>query len=394
MTMFHYSAVDQQGRAVSGQVDAASAEEARQVLQQRGLQPHDVERLKEKGHFRPLRMNSGDAMEFAQTVAQVSSANLALAMGLNAAADETGNRRVSAALKWLAARVQEGQTLEVALEGADRIVPRPMRGLIMAASSTGRLGDALLELVELQRASTAVRRGVLGSLLYPALIGAFATAILATIILLIGPIFETMFGEFELTLPTVTAALFWFWHVGYQFVLGFFALLLLGALVYRSLVGRVRWHQRLSSMPVFGPLWYGMAVAEWSGLLAVLLKYQTPLPQALRLAAEGVRNAHVRQLSITLADGAARGRTMSQVMSLARGMPKSLVPLIRWGEKTGTLADALRTGSDMFQNRVRRRAAFLKAVLPPLMFILIFSVIVSVVFALFVPLTSLVSGLS
>ena len=197
MSMFRYSAVDENGRPVSGEVEAATADDARRMLQQRGLDPRDVEQEEPKGIFRPAVMSADDAMEFAQAVAQVSGANLSLAMGLSAAADETGSRRVAGALKWLAARIEEGQTLQEALEGADRFVPRPVRGLILAASSTGRLSEALVELVELQRASSALRRGVLAALMYPALIGAFAAAVLLAISLLIGPTFEQMFSEFR-----------------------------------------------------------------------------------------------------------------------------------------------------------------------------------------------------
>ena len=207
------------------------------MLQQRGLDPRDVALEEPKGVFRPAVMSADDAMEFAQAVAQVSGSNLSLAMGLSAAADETGSRRVAGALKWLAARIEEGQTLQEALEGADRFVPRPVRGLILAASSTGRLAEALVELVELQRASAALRRGVLAALMYPALIGTFAAAVLLAISLLIGPTFEQMFNDFQLQLPLMTAVLFWFRHEGYQLVLGLFALLLLAALLYRCLCG-------------------------------------------------------------------------------------------------------------------------------------------------------------
>jgi type IV pilus assembly protein PilC len=128
--------------------------------------------------------------------------------------------------------------------------------------------------------------------------------------------------------------------------------------------------------------------------MGILLRHNIPLPEALRMTADGVGSNHVRNLSVTLANGVATGRSLSQLLASGRGMPRSLAPLVRWGEQTNTLADALTTGSDMYQNRVRRRSLLLQSILPPGMFIALGGCILFVVVSLFIPLVSLVQGLS
>ena len=56
------------------------------------------------------------------------------------------------------------------------------------------------------------------------------------------------------------------------------------AILFRLLVGRARWQRLMSTVPLFGALWQSTGVAEWSGLLSVLLRHEIPLPNALRLA--------------------------------------------------------------------------------------------------------------
>ena len=52
--------------------------------------------------------------------------------------------------------------------------------------------------------------------------------------------------------------------------------------------------------------------------MSVLIKHKVPLPESLRLAADGVANPHVSQLSLQLAEGVAKGRKLSQVLANMR----------------------------------------------------------------------------
>ena len=104
-------------------------------------------------------------------------------------------------------------------------------------------------------------------------------------------------------------------------------------------IGAGSWQRLLATLPVMGPIWHWSGLMEWSSLLGVLIRYQVPLPLALRLAAEGVSNPNVGQISLSLAEGVAHGRSLAEMMSDRRDVPASLVPLVRWGETVGNLAE-------------------------------------------------------
>lgn len=395
MATFRYTGLDADGQSVTGRIDASDLNDARARLTQRRIINAEVVPLSDaESTAGRAAMNAVDAEEFAHTVAQLSRTNVSLALGLQAAADEASNARVASALNWLSAEIERGQTLEAAVRSADKLVPRPMQGLILAAAGTGKLGESLTELIALFRSTRGLRRGIAVVFAYPAFIAASSLIVLTFIVTHITRSFEKIFLDFGLRLPLMTELLLWFRHTGILIVIGFIAALILLALVYRLAGGRERWQRQVATFPLLGPLWYWLAIAEWSGLVAVLVRYQVTLPDALRLAADGVRNAYVGHLSLQLADGVSAGRTLSQSMSAQRGMPRSFVPLIRWGEQTGTLADALSAGSDMFQNRVRRRSLLLQLILPPALFIAIACAVLFVVTSLFLPVISLIQGLS
>jgi len=98
-------------------------------------------------------------------------------------------------------------------------------------------------------------------------------------------------------------------------------------------------------------------------------------------------------ISHWLADGAEKGQTVWQMLSTTRQTPSSLIPLLRWGEEKGMLADAFDTGRELLESRVRVRSLLLQSVLPPFLFIAVACCALFVVSALFLPLYTMVQGL-
>jgi len=143
-----------------------------------------------------------------------------------------------------------------------------------------------------------------------------------------------------------------------------------------------------------GPIWHWLGLLEWIGLVKALVRHQVPLFDALRLSANSVSDPSIAQVTQGLADGVARGRSLSQTMQAQRAVPASLVPLVRWGEEAGMLAESLDIGSEMLQERVRLRSHWLHMAVPPILLITIASGIPLFFGALVLPLISLISSLT
>ncbi len=414
MAKYRYTAKTVWGEETAGVIDAASVEEALDALLDRELRDVQVTRLRDdlEGVERmprvptdpvivateveqpPVVLSGGEADELTRQVAQVCIAKVPLAAGLRAAADETDTRRVSRALRWIADQIDQGRSLEDTLLHSGKLLPAYVSGLILAASRTGTLGEALMDLVEQQQSVRSLRRDVLGGLLYPLVVVVLAVALLLVVIhFVIGPIGQ-MFDEFALTLPKATQLVFWWRDTGWRIlgtaILGFLALVIL----YRLLAGRARWQRLISTMPLFGGLSQATAIAEWTGLLNVLLKHEVPLPDALRLAGHGMRNAYIGGVSLRLADGVARGRSLSQMMFSFRSLPSSLIPLLEWGEQSGTLSESFGVGREMFEKRAGMCAGLIQFIIPPLLFIWVGCTVSFVVAVTFLPLVNLISNLS
>jgi type II secretory pathway component PulF len=147
-------------------------------------------------------------------------------------------------------------------------------------------------------------------------------------------------------------------------------------------------------MPLIGPIWQWSGTAAFSRLLATMLECGIPLPEALRLSRDGVRDPEIREVAKQFASGVEQGRTLAELLTESNRLPASITPFVQWGERTGKLPEALRAVTDMLLQRVQMRTLLLRSIAPPVVFILVGLLIGFMGVSLFLPLFSLIQGLT
>jgi len=335
-----------------------------------------------------------EAEAVAATLADVSAAGRPLADGLRAAASETAQRKVAAELQWLASQVESGRSIEQALASQPARFPGYVAGLVQAALRTGRLGEVLIDVVDHQRTTRDMWRTVRASLAYSGLLLVLACGLGLWVELgLIGPV-ARMYREFELELPAITEALIWGHDHGVGTLLAGAALVVGVLLAFRLVGGAALWRRLLGTVPLIGVLWHWSGVAELAKLLSILTGRGIPLPEALRLAAAGVHDADMRDVSRRFAVGVEQGRTLSELIASSGRLPLSLVPIVRWGEQSGQLDEAFRVACEAFEGRLQMRAALVCSILPPILFVLVGTFASVVIIGLYLPMVSMIQGLS
>jgi type II secretory pathway component PulF len=161
----------------------------------------------------------------------------------------------------------------------------------------------------------------------------------------------------------------------------------------RGTLGAARWRQLMGTVPMVGPLWMWTGAAQFSRMLAVLVDHGVPLTAALELTAAGARDPNVRHASLRYASGVEQGSPLSELLAAGGQLPATLVPFVRWGERSGQLASGLRTASEMYEERLRLRVSLLRSVLPAVVFIFVSLAVALCVVALAVPMLSLINAL-
>ncbi|NQU24749.1 MAG: type II secretion system F family protein [Candidatus Nealsonbacteria bacterium] len=343
---------------------------------------------------RPGKLTTEQAVELAARVAELSQAGLPLPAGLRALGDELPGRRQRRSLHELADRMQAGQTLDGAVEALGDRFPAYVRGLIVAGVRSGRLAEVFEEFVELQRDHRELVRRVWTRLAYPIVLLTMLGGMLLFLKYYLIDEFVKIFEEFDAELPIVTqvfigssGAGLWLLQIG--------AALLSGTLVLAWLMPSAAWAPRVVyAVPLIGPLWRWSRLKQFSAMLAVLLRQEVPLPEALRLTADGVGEAHLALGCRRAAEQVEAGMPFSEALASHLAFPPSIIPLVEWGGQASAMDDALGAAAEMFAGRVQSQEGLMKTVVLPLTFLVVIGFVSFLAVAMMAPMVSLVRSLS
>jgi type II secretory pathway component PulF len=384
MKRFNYQAIDAAGIAVSGTLEAGDEAAALVVLTGRGFSQCVLTPSRESTGA--AAMSRADAAELTTQLAELTNAQLPLASGLRAWRQELPPGRLASAVDRLAQHLERGVSLQQALERPDMRAPAHLRGLLATGLNSGQLGLVLEQFLAHERLSYELHRRLRSAIAYPLMLALALAAwcLFVSQVLVKGLV--AVYKEFGIEFPAMTRSLFWVAEYGPRIV-GASLVCVLTLIVLAWLIGGRRLLSDLvAAIPLFGPLRRETSMAEGFSMLSLLLEHSTPLPDALRWTAVGLRDAGVADAFETAAEMTSRGQPFSECIGQLRRLPPSLLPMVAWGEQSSAQPDVLRAAAEMLRARLGSRQQFIATVVPPITFILIGVTVVYTASALLLPL--------
>ncbi|MBX3434347.1 MAG: type II secretion system F family protein [Pirellulales bacterium] len=317
-----------------------------------------------------------------------------LAAGLGAYAAELPRGRQRRELTQLAADLRSGAAGDAfAQQGrglAAAWVPR-----FAAAAATGRPLEPLAELfVETQSGARLWRRRLVAGA-YVLLIALGALAAATFLGLAVTPIFGEIYGDFGLDLPPLTQVVVK-WS---RFISGDWGPIVGVALAVIVPCGALWWCVRRGwGTPLVGRFLSGStgSVADAAALVQRIVDLREAgqsLPAAVAAAGSGCRNAPLRRGA--LAWGALRGAAVVAPRHYVRSLPATLVHLLD-DETISPVAQLamLKALAAGYRERVERRGSEALGMFAPIAIAFVGLFVLVVVLALFLPLVTLVGGLT
>ena len=152
--------------------------------------------------------------------------------------------------------------------------------------------------------------------------------------------------------------------------------------------GSILWESLLGQIPLFGKLIVWSNMAEFAWLMRSLLAQNLPLSRALALAADGLSSRSTAQLSGWLSKGCESGVRLSTLMESTTRVPAAMVPIVRWGEQSSSMVEAMDIVHQMLNQWLQLRSALLSAVVVPIILVLAGITICGLALSIFVPLVT------
>jgi type II secretory pathway component PulF len=342
-----------------------------------------------------------DASDLGGAIASLVASGLPIEQGLRAAARELPRGRTAAALDRLANQLEQGQVLEAALAADHRRLPAHLRALVVTGLRSASLGRVLAEFVAAERRAADIHRQIVLALSYPAFLLLLMSGLFVLFCVAVLPGMIEIYDDFDADLPAITVALTEVSRFGPWMMLGNLVVLAAAWLFIWLSMNIAELRAVLLAAPLLGPVIRWAALARYSRLLALLTEMQLPLPQALELAGLGCQDAGLSHASRNVAKRVEAGMALSQALVTTRPFPRSMGPMVCWGEQaalggapTAALADALRTAGEMFEGRLEAQLGLLRAIAPPLCFLFVVWGSLFLFSATMLPMVSLIERLT
>lgn len=345
-------------------------------------------------------MNPEDLAALNDEIAGMARAGLPLDQALATLAKEMGGGELKRVTAALADDLGQGRTLPEALERQGGRVPPFYAGLVAAGIKTGRLGEVLATLTTYARSIATLRTIVIDALIYPAVVLLLAVPLLFVLSFFLLPEFDKIYRDFGMRLPVVTQVVLGVGRYPLELFVIPGSVIVIGVILLRQVLrlsdaGRRTWARLVYAVPMMGTMIRASRLAAFTELLAILVDHRLPLPEAFRLAGQASSDPVMATSAKQVYEELSHGQPLGEALRGRGLVPEWVAWMAGMGERRGALGETLRHIATMYSRQVELRAALLRSILSPLLILVTAGVFVAFfVFALMMPMMSLLEGLS
>jgi type IV pilus assembly protein PilC len=412
MPTYQFEAMDTAGAEVKDSVDATNEEEAQQKIRQMGYFVTKIKELADKKKKKKAAKKGGkkgkvfslggvkqkQLVTFTRQFSTLQDAGLPVLRSLKILEGQMKPGALKNALIDVVEDVESGSTLSEAFGRHPKCFDRLYCNMVKAGEAGGALEVILKRLAEFKEKAQSLKRRITGAMVYPCVVISVAVAILTFIMIFIIPKFEKIFLDFKLKLPWITTALMdtsrWFVKYWYVIPLVPIAIWLTLKLIRLSKTGNYVLDMIKLYLPVVGNIVEKTVVARTMRTLGTLVSSGVPILEALAIVRETCMNAVFELCYQNVYDSIREGNTIAMPMKESRLVDDMVVNMIDVGEETGDLDSMLNKIADVYDEEVDVLVESLISLLEPIMIVILGLIVGTIVIAMFMPLLSLLEGLS
>ncbi len=193
MAMFQYQALTQEGRLMTGQLEASSSDEAQTQLEQMSLTVDSLEKVKKS--LSKTAVGRNEFLLFNQQLASITKAGIPLEQGLREVSRDIASPKMRRLIEEVAHDLESGMGIDQAFSKRETQFPMLYSRILKAGVETGRLSEMLTSLNRHIDLGNQTRRIIVEAMTYPGIILLFAAIILTGVFQFIIPQFEVVLED-------------------------------------------------------------------------------------------------------------------------------------------------------------------------------------------------------
>ncbi len=415
MPTFQYEALNTVGQTVKGHLDAISSEEAAAKVRAMGNFPTKIKEkaarrrrgeegapgaaeARGRGRRKVGSIPNKVLTQFTRQLCTLVDAGLPILRSLRILEQQQKPGPLRMAIRLVAEDVEAGVTLSDAMARHGKAFSALYTNMVRAGELGGVLDIILQRLADFMEKSQALKRKIIGAMIYPAAVISFAVLIVMGIMVWVVPSFEKIFSDMGRKLPAMTQNLMdvsrWVKDTGWMIILlsplGIWLLMRLARLSPggRYIIDRIK-----LMVPVMGRVVAKTGVERFCRTLGTLLSAGVPILEALSITRDTAGNEVFSRALRKVREGIREGESFAEPLRQAKIVEPMVVNMIDVGEETGDLDKMLQKVADTYAEEVSVLVSSMISLLEPIMVITLGSIVGYIVISLFLPMIHMLKAM-
>ena len=398
MPSFSYRAVDATGNIVNGDLEAASERALETQLRHSGIELLRAVERKASRVSRRGSVNRKDLIGFCFHMEQMTRAGLPILDALSDLRDSTEQAQFQEVIGNLISSVEVGRTLSQAMADFPNVFDDVFVSLVAVGEESGELPEVLLKLTESLKWQDELIAKAKTVIIYPAFVGTVVLGVMLFMMLYVVPQMTDFMREMGQALPIHTRALIafsdfltkhWWWAVPLPGVV----LLLIKLQAARSEEFRYRVDGWKLGLWYIGPILEKITLSRFASYFALCYGAGLNVLASLKISEDIAGNAVIRKGIADISASIADGRSLSMSIERTELFPPLVVRMVRMGESTGNLDNALLNVSYFYDREVAESIDRLKAMIEPAMTVILGAIMGWIMLSVLGPIYDTISSL-
>ncbi len=386
--IFSYEAYNSAGEKVFGTIEADTKEEVSAQLYNQEL---ILSQLKPVKNVSKSAVKPEELIVFTRLLATGINASIPLTKALEITMEELPPQSaLRMVILSLLHQLKIGKNLSDAMAMYVTIFSEMYVNMVRAGERSGRLGQALTEVLKYQMKRYDMNKKISSALLYPGVIMSFAVIILVFFIVVLIPRFQESYQSFGGEIPGFTQGLIAVtnWIKTHLLLIGG----IIGLAVFgvnraiKTPKGKKIYETVLFAIPVVGELVKKDILSRFSRTLGVLLGNGITLVESLDLLRGIVNNSIFEETIRNATHDLTQGKNFTGALKANPHIPGIMLQMAAMGEESGRLSELMGSIADFYEKEVDNSIEKITSVITPVMILFIGLIIGVIVVGLFLPI--------
>ncbi|GBC59125.1 general secretion pathway protein GspF [Desulfonema ishimotonii] len=398
MTKFSYDAIGEDGRMVSGEVDAESDDVAENMILDFGYIPSKIKKKREISlnfrwsdfRKRVYPVKTRDIILFTRQFATMIRTGVPIIELLQALEEQTENQTLRKTIKDIAFNLKQGGSLYNTFRKYPDIFSPLYCSVIQAGERTGALSDVLDRLTYIMEHEDKIKSDVRSALRYPMIVCLFLCVAFLVLLIFVIPKFVTIFeaAGLELPLPTRICILTYYIFNQYWYILLLAAVAVFSSMTiyFRTEYGKFIRDSVMIRLPVLGKFLLKAAMSRFASIFFILQYSGVPVLESMSILSGTIGNAAISHEFLRIRSDIEKGSSIAAPLKSAKYFTPMVINMVAIGEKTENLDRMLHEVANHYDSEVEYAMKGISEYINPLLTIGIAFVVGFFALAIFLPM--------